>query len=1009
MLKPLSVLCLSALASTLIASEKPQRSPAPPKEMVVALSRAQDRLVLASDTMGVLKLPVVPATGYRWEVLNAAEVSPSVRVLALQSEDGAPLPEFEEPDPSNRAPGRALTQIIRVVGMQAADAELKLVYRRPWEAGYQEMKRVTVSSQGAWAQPLVLPRASNAKAYLPPPKSETAAAGLPAHWDWREHNGVTPVKNQKQCGSCWAFGTTAALESKILIKTGVVRDYAEQYLVSCNQDGWSCSGGWWGHDYYTNKSMLTESGAGGRMEGDFPYVAINAPCNGPHTPYEQLEGWAYVDDIPDTAAPRKDHHPTVAQIKQKIFDYGPVGTCVDATHWGSYKGGVWKESGSTSTDHIVLITGWDDTEGCFYIKNSWGTSWGESGYMRLAYGTDLVGESSTYVLRESTVPEVMYRSSTFREGKANDGSIGNSIDVYLNNDTADTRFAVTSGTMTAGTHYTLANLPAGLTAQVQALSATTARITLSGKAAAHASANSLTNLSLTFLDAAFTGKQAAAVANASAHALNLSFNDPYQFIYRDVADTTCDANNGWKVWWLDGSNYSYEFGLWWYGVNSSWKDDPANNTIKLETYTNLALSTGATAPGNLIPLNYGDPVGPASKTWAPGGSYGDQHTITGPSYGAWNGKSAYVGFTFQYQGYPVYGWMQIKVGADGKSATLVDYGWDQDPNHIVRAGYHNAVTNEVGLTITSPKAGSAWGQGSTHAITWDANKVSNVKVDLLKGGSLASTLSPSSPATDGSFAWNVPATLALGNDYAIRVGSLDDGGSTTSTSGAFSITGSTEAPFITTQPSNQSAAPGQTATFSVSVSGTAPFTYQWFKNNATLSGATSSSYTTPALSAADDKSTFKVTVTNAAGNATSNSATLSVGTVTVTPNLAQAGLLTGTSAAFSATVSGASNGSVNWSASGGSLLPSGNSASFSADTPGTYTLRAASSADPTKIATISVNVHNADYSNPGHGVTGMDSLYLIGKFGSHDLAFDLNGDGNVDDSDLALLLNLLRW
>ncbi|MBD3335250.1 MAG: DUF333 domain-containing protein, partial [Candidatus Eisenbacteria bacterium] len=72
---------------------------------------------------------------------------------------------------------------------------------------------------------------------------------LPEAYNWCDLGGCTSIKNQGGCGSCWAFGTMAALECNILIKDGVEEDLSEQWLVSCNSDGWGCGGGWFAHDY----------------------------------------------------------------------------------------------------------------------------------------------------------------------------------------------------------------------------------------------------------------------------------------------------------------------------------------------------------------------------------------------------------------------------------------------------------------------------------------------------------------------------------------------------------------------------------------------------------------------------------------------------------------------------------------------------------------------------------------------------------------------------------------
>src|SRR5205823_4838483 len=115
-------------------------------------------------------------------------------------------------------------------------------------------------------------------------------------------------------------------------------------------------------------------------------------------------------------------------------------------------------------------------------------------------------------------------------------------------------------------------------------------------------------------------------------------------------------------------------------------------------------------------------------------------------------------------------------------------------------------------------------------------------------------------------------------------------------------------PTITTQPTNQTVTAGQTATFAVTATGTAPLSYQWQKNSANISGATSASYTTPATTASDSGSTFKVVVSNSAGTATSNSATLTVSPAPVAPTIttqpANQTVTTGQTAAFTVTATG---------------------------------------------------------------------------------------------------------
>ncbi len=220
-------------------------------------------------------------------------------------------------------------------------------------------------------------------------------AALPAAWDWRQHSGVSPVRDQGGCGSCWAFATVASLESVLLMKQGLLTDLSEQHLVSWNSNGWGCNGGWWAHD------MLVTPGA--VLEVDFPYVARDAPCGGPYNYPYRLAGWAYVagdDAIPDLAA-----------LKQAIYQYGPVCAAVYVgPFFQAYTGGVFDKDEAPKggllsccpsparVNHAIFIIGWDDARGAWLLKNSWGPGWGdtcgygaEKAYMWIKYGISNVG------------------------------------------------------------------------------------------------------------------------------------------------------------------------------------------------------------------------------------------------------------------------------------------------------------------------------------------------------------------------------------------------------------------------------------------------------------------------------------------------------------------------------------------------------------------------------------------------------------------------------------------
>ncbi len=124
--------------------------------------------------------------------------------------------------------------------------------------------------------------------------------------------------------------------------------------------------------------------------------------------------------------------------------------------------------------------------------------------------------------------------------------------------------------------------------------------------------------------------------------------------------------------------------------------------------------------------------------------------------------------------------------------------------------------------------------------------------------------------------YTTPATTTADNNSTFDVVVSNGAGSVTSKTAALTVNPASVAPSITTQPASQTVTAGQTATFTVVASGMAPLSYQWQKNSANISGATSSGYTTPTTTTADNNSTFDAVVTNAAGSVTSNAATLTV-------------------------------------------------------------------------------------------------------------------------------------
>jgi C1A family cysteine protease len=217
---------------------------------------------------------------------------------------------------------------------------------------------------------------------------------LPASVDWRQQGAVTPVKNQGQCGGCWAFSTTGTLEGLYFINNGQLISFSEQELIDCVSDCDGCNGG------VPAYAMQYTAQNGIEPSSDYPFIG-------------QSDSSCELDSSEATSA-NSDYSPVSSDdtiALQTAIVNQPVSVLIEADQqvFQLYTGGVLTDGSGcgANLDHAVLAVGYEVYNGvsAFIVKNSWGTSWGVQGYVYIATDNNANGGAGVCgILSQPTYP-----------------------------------------------------------------------------------------------------------------------------------------------------------------------------------------------------------------------------------------------------------------------------------------------------------------------------------------------------------------------------------------------------------------------------------------------------------------------------------------------------------------------------------------------------------------------------------------------------------------------------
>ncbi|MFA5033140.1 MAG: Ser-Thr-rich GPI-anchored membrane family protein [bacterium] len=612
-----------------------------------------------------------------------------------------------------------------------------------WTAGENQFSKMTLEEKKAYLG--TIPSTEQ----IPEKQVKVLKADIPAAFDWRNKDGINwmpPIRDQKSCGSCWAFSAVGVVEALINIaENNPDLDYnlSEQTLVTCSGAG-SCGGG------QPIKAFSFIQSTGIPTEACDPYTASDDGCS-------RCTDWA-------TQVKKISSYSSVsgANLKTVLLE-NPLSVTMEVYEdFYNYENGIYTyDYGGFMGYHAIVLIGWDDANSCWIARNSWGTSWGQGGYFKISYanGAAFPGApidanyqpSSAVVVTTPNGGEKLIKDNVYTIRWSCGATDNLNIDLYKGGVFNST---IVSGTANTGSYDW--TVPTG---QATGTDYKVRVIRGSAPTIYDESDNNFTitvpNITVTAPNGGenWVGSNYYSIKWTSAGVVGNVNIDLYKGGVLNSTIASNVSNNGTYNWNIPGGQAigsDYKVRVTSINTPSLWDESDNNFNI---TVQNLVLTspnggeswtTGSTNP---ITWTSAGITGYIKIELYKGGVLNKTIISSTSNTGTYNWAVGTQAVGTDY-----------KVKISSVSAPTI---WDESNANFTVA----APT----ITVSTPNGGESWFGGTTNPITWTSSGLSGyVRIHLYKGGVYKSIIT-NCVSNTGTYNWAIPTTQAMGTDYKVRV------------------------------------------------------------------------------------------------------------------------------------------------------------------------------------------------------------------------------------------------